>query len=83
MKKQNTQNLHSFFSIAFLGVFVLSRHQQIWNQHKILRFFASAILQKGKSYFLPISIILGLIPIKFETLKPPGGHQAVRQDSKN
>ena len=31
----------------------------------------SIILQKVKSYFLPISIILRLIPIKFETLKPP------------
>jgi hypothetical protein len=30
----------------------------------------SNILQKVKSYFLPISIILRLIPIKFETLNP-------------
>jgi hypothetical protein len=32
----------------------------------IFRHFA-----KSKSYFLPISIIFYLIPIKFETLKPP------------
>ncbi len=31
----------------------------------------SNILQKLKSYFFQISIILRLIPIKFETLKPP------------
>jgi hypothetical protein len=31
----------------------------------------SKILQKVKSFFLAISIILYLIPIKFETLKPP------------
>jgi hypothetical protein len=31
----------------------------------------SNILQKVKSYFLPISVILRLIPIKLETMKPP------------
>jgi hypothetical protein len=31
----------------------------------------SNILQKVKSNFLPISIIHRLVPIKFETLKPP------------
>jgi hypothetical protein len=72
-----------------------SRHQRIWNQHKILRFFDthidifqeknfwviialfavlkckceknctfSNIFQRVKSYFLPISIILRVIPIE-------------------
>jgi hypothetical protein len=34
----------------------------------------SNILQKVKSYFFPISIILRVIPIKFETLKSPTAH---------
>ncbi len=34
----------------------------------------SNILQKVKSYFLQISIFLRVIPIKFETLKPPTVH---------
>ena len=34
----------------------------------------SNILLQVKSYFLPISIIFRLIPIKFETLKPPNVH---------
>ncbi len=104
-KNENSQNSHSFLALAFFRGFCLSRHQRIWNQHKILRFlipilvffkkiffwvkialFAyfkckceknctfSNILQKVKSYFLPISIILRLITIKFETLKPPTLH---------
>ncbi len=104
-KNENTQNLHSFLALAFFRGICLSRHQQIWNQHKILHFlipilifsrkkifwviialFAilkckceknctfSNILQKVKSYFLPISIILRVIPVKFETLKPPREH---------
>ncbi len=98
-KTKILKNSHSFFGFR---VICLSRHQQIWNQHKILRFLIptliffkkkkfwviialfvyfkckceknctfSNILQKVKSYFLLISIILRLIPIKFETLKPP------------
>ncbi len=101
-KNENTQNSHSFLALAFFRGICLSRHQQIWIQHKILRFFDthidtfpkknfwviialfailkckceknctfSNILQKVKSYFLPISTILRVIPIKFETLKPP------------
>ncbi len=40
----------------------------------------STILQKVKSYFLPISIILRVIPIKFETLKPPRAHPLAREE---
>ncbi len=104
-KNEKTQNSHSFLAPAFFRGICLSRHQRIWNQHKILRFLIpiliffkknffwvilalfvyfkckcekncpfSNILQKVKSYFLPISIILRVIPIKFETLKPPSLH---------
>ncbi len=37
-KNENTQNSHSFLALAFFRGIYLSRHQQIWNQHKILRF---------------------------------------------
>ncbi len=43
-KNKNTQNLHSFLAIAFWRAFVLSRLQQIWNQHRILRFFIPILL---------------------------------------
>ncbi len=39
----------------------------------------SNILQKVKSCFLPISIMLCLIPIKFETLKPPTMYSRCKQ----
>jgi hypothetical protein len=40
----------------------------------------SNILLKVKSYFLPISIILRMIPVKLETLKPPtAGGQPIRE----
>ncbi len=39
-------------------------------------FTFSNILQKVKTYFLPISIILSVIPIKFETLKAPTVYSA-------
>ncbi len=112
LKKARAKKLFEFFRFcAFFRGFLLltfvrgiseSRHQWIWNQHKILRVFDthidifqekiflghnstfcnlkmqseknytfSNILQKVKSYFFQISIILRLIPIKFETLKPP------------
>jgi hypothetical protein len=38
-KNENTQNWHSFLALAFFRGICLSRHQQILNQHKILRFF--------------------------------------------
>ena len=38
-KNEKTQNSHSFLALAFLRGICLSRHQRIWNQHKILRFF--------------------------------------------
>ncbi len=38
-KNENTQNSHSFLALAFFRGICLSRHQRIWNQHKILRFF--------------------------------------------
>ncbi len=37
-KNENTQNSHSFLALAFFRGICLSRHQRIWNQHKILRF---------------------------------------------
>ncbi len=45
----------------------------------------SNILQKVKSHFLPISIILRVIPIKFETLKPPsvGSYQGWGREGLN
>jgi hypothetical protein len=42
----------------------------------------SNILQKEKSYFFHISIILRLIPIKFETLKPPNMHPENEEETK-
>jgi hypothetical protein len=38
-KNENTQNSHSFLALAFFRGICLSRHQRIWNQQKILRFF--------------------------------------------
>ncbi len=107
LKKARAKKLCEFWVFPFLGIFCgflllafvrgisESRHQRIWNQHKILRFFGthndifqeknvwviialfayfkckceknctfSNILQKVKSYFLPISIILSVIPIE-------------------
>ncbi len=106
-KNENTQNSHSFLALFFFRGICLSRHQRIWNQHKILRFFDTHIdifqekiflghnstfcnlkmqmrkklyifkhfaKSKKLGIFLPISIILRVIPIKFETLKPPTVH---------
>ena len=42
-KNENTQNSHSFLALAFFRGISESRHQQIWNQHKILRFFDTHI----------------------------------------
>jgi hypothetical protein len=42
-KNENTQNSHSFLALAFFRGICLSRHQRIWNQHKILRFFDTHI----------------------------------------
>ncbi len=42
-KNENTQNSHSFLAPAFFRGICLRRHQQIWNQHKILRFFDTHI----------------------------------------
>ncbi len=38
-KNENTQISHSFWATGIS----LSRHQGIWNQHKILRFFDTHI----------------------------------------
>ncbi len=38
-KNEKTQNSHSFLALAFFRGICLSRHQRIWNQHKILRVF--------------------------------------------
>ncbi len=50
-KKENTQNLHSFLALAFFRGICLSRHQRIWNQHKILRFFDTHFDIKKKKFF--------------------------------
>ncbi len=42
-KNKNSQNSHSFLALAFFRDICLSRHQRIWNQHKILRFFDTHI----------------------------------------
>jgi hypothetical protein len=36
-KNENTSNSHRFLALAFFRGICLSRHQRIWNQHKILR----------------------------------------------
>ena len=43
LKNKNIQNSHSFLALAFFRGICLSRHQRIWNQHKILRFFDTHI----------------------------------------
>jgi hypothetical protein len=42
-KNENTQNSHSFLALAFFRGICLNRHQRIWNQHKIRRFFDTHI----------------------------------------
>ncbi len=42
-KNEKTQNSHSFLALAFIRGICLSRHQRIWNQHKILRVFDTYI----------------------------------------
>ncbi len=42
-KNEKTQNSHSFWAVAFFRGICLSRHQRIWNQHKILRVFDTHI----------------------------------------
>jgi hypothetical protein len=68
------------FCVILIPILIFFKKKNFW---VILELFAilkckceknctfSNILQKVKSYFLPISIILRVIPIKFETLKPP------------
>ncbi len=41
LNNENTQNSISFLAIAFFTGICLSRHQRIWNQHKILRFLVN------------------------------------------
>ncbi len=42
-KNEKTQNSHSFLALAFFRGICSSRHQRIWNQHKILRVFDTHI----------------------------------------
>ncbi len=57
-----------FLLLTFVRGISESRHQRIWNQHKILRFFDTHIFKhfakSKKVIFLPLSIILRLIPIE-------------------
>ncbi len=42
-QKQKYSKSHSFLALTFFRSICLSRHQLIWNQHKILRFFDTHI----------------------------------------
>ncbi len=51
-KNEKTQNSQSFLALAFFRGICLSRHQRIWNQHKILRVFDTPIdiFQEKKTF---------------------------------
>jgi hypothetical protein len=51
-KNENTQNSHSFLALALFRGICLSRHQRIWNQHKILRYFDTHIDIFQENFFL-------------------------------
>jgi hypothetical protein len=68
------------FCVFLIPILIFFKKKNLW---VIIALFAilkckceknctfSNILQKVKVIFLPVSIILRVIPIKFETLKPP------------
>ncbi len=66
-KIENTQNLHSFLALAFFRGICLSRHQRIWNQHKILRFFYTHIDIFQEKNFWFIIVLFGFLKCKCET----------------
>jgi hypothetical protein len=91
-KNEKTQNSHSFLALAFfrginefeistkfcvfwLPILIISGKNVLGHNSIFLN-----ILQKANSQFFPsISIILRLIPIKFETLKPSNAQPQKKQ----
>ena len=65
-KIENTQNSHSFLALAFFRAICLSRHQRIWNQHKIMRFFIPILIFLKKINFWVIIALLGFLKCKCE-----------------
>jgi hypothetical protein len=63
-KNENTQNSHSFLALAFF--ICLSRHQRIWNQHKILRFFDTHIDIFQEKIFWIILALFAILKCKCE-----------------
>ncbi len=51
-KNESTQNSHSILALTFFLGICLSRHQRIWNQHIILRFFDTHVDSFNKKKFL-------------------------------
>ncbi len=65
-KNKNTQNSHSFLALGFFRGICLSRHQRIWNQHKILRFFDTHIDIFQKNNFWVIIALFAILKCKCE-----------------
>ncbi len=65
-KNKKTQNLHSFSALAFLRGICLSRHQRIWNQHKILRVFDTHIDIFQEKKFWVIIALFAILKCKCE-----------------
>ncbi len=65
-KNENTQNSHSFLALAFFRGICLSRHQRIWNQHKILRFFDTHIDILEEKIFGVIIALFAILKCKCE-----------------
>ncbi len=66
-KNENTQNSHGFLALAFFRGICLSRHQRIWNKHKILRFFDTHIDIFQEKIFGVIIALFGFLKCKWET----------------
>jgi len=69
-----TQQLF-FFKNIIMGIKKTQNFMLISNSFKTVHF--QTFYKKFKVISLPISIILHLIPIKFETLKPPFVHYVI------
>ncbi len=65
-KNENTQNLHSFLGPTFFRGICLSRHQRIWNQHKILGFFIPILIFFKKKFFWFIIALFTILKCKCE-----------------
>ncbi len=53
-KSKKTQNAHRRSAKTYFKIFILSRHQQIWNKRKILRFLMLELIFCRKTKFLVI-----------------------------